>query len=351
MDELGLFWRMQANASYVLKDNVCKFGKQSKERMTIFLAANMTGCDKLTLAIIGKSEKPRQIHTVKNLDFHYYFNQAAWMTGHIFFDLFQKINVEMIKRKRSILMFIDNCKAHPTNFQFSNVTVIFLPANTTSVLQPMDAGVIKCFKGYYRTRMAKLLIKWVAENQFGALKSNAVQFYQAIQMAVASWEDVQVSTVSNCFRHCGFYKAKCLVEAIDAEYDEYKDIEAKFNSIIPKDEAICFDDYVNIDNHLSVSEPLNENPTTDDNTEINTAPANVDINGDLDEENTSDGAEVRIINLQMTVAHLEELKLYALQRSNKEFSNKMLKLIIELENLVFIEPKNYVQTQLNFYSN
>ena len=52
----------------------------------------------------------------------------------------------------------------------------------------------------------------------------------------------------------------------------------------------------------------------------------------------------------MTVSHLEELKLYALQRSNKEFSNKKLKLIIELENLVFMKPKNYVQTQLNFYS-
>ena len=81
-----------------------------------------------------------------------------------------------------------------------------------------------------------------------------------------------------------------------------------------------------------------------------TAPANVDINGNLDDENTPVGAEVRIINLQMTVSHLEELKLYALQRSNKEFSNKKLKLIIELENLVFMKPKNYVQTQLNFYS-
>jgi hypothetical protein len=28
-DELGLFWRMQAKSSYVVKDSICKYGKQS----------------------------------------------------------------------------------------------------------------------------------------------------------------------------------------------------------------------------------------------------------------------------------------------------------------------------------
>ena len=52
-DELGLFWRMQANATYKIKDAVCKLGKQSQERMTMFLAANMFGTDKLPLLVIG----------------------------------------------------------------------------------------------------------------------------------------------------------------------------------------------------------------------------------------------------------------------------------------------------------
>lgn len=37
-------------------------------------------------------------------------------------------------------------------FTMSNVTVIFLPANTTSVLQPLDAGIICTFKAYWRKR-------------------------------------------------------------------------------------------------------------------------------------------------------------------------------------------------------
>ena len=54
-DDLGLFWRVQASATYTVKDTVCKLGKQSKERMTIFVAANMDGTDKIPLVIIGIS--------------------------------------------------------------------------------------------------------------------------------------------------------------------------------------------------------------------------------------------------------------------------------------------------------
>jgi hypothetical protein len=42
-DELGLFWRTQPKSTYNVKDSICKFGKQSKERMTVFVAANMSG--------------------------------------------------------------------------------------------------------------------------------------------------------------------------------------------------------------------------------------------------------------------------------------------------------------------
>ena len=36
-DELGQFWRLMPSKSYVIKDGVCKFGKQSKERITVFV--------------------------------------------------------------------------------------------------------------------------------------------------------------------------------------------------------------------------------------------------------------------------------------------------------------------------
>jgi hypothetical protein len=192
-------------------------------------------------------------------------------------------------------MFIDNCRAHPVNLSFSNVKIIILPENTTSVLQPMDAGIIKCFKGYYRIRAARFLIKWTEQNQFGdKLEQNAIQFNQPIDMAVSLWGDVTSKTISNCFRHCGFYRPKCSIEVIDNEYDEFKLIDEQFKRVV-KEESVDLENFEVIDNNLSVSGPLNEIILHEPKVE------QVDINGDFDSPQAN---EVPIIHLKTINANL-----------------------------------------------
>ena len=57
-DEFGKFWRLVPSRSYVVKDMVCKFGKQSKERITNILFVSMM-VEKFMLEVIGKSETHR----------------------------------------------------------------------------------------------------------------------------------------------------------------------------------------------------------------------------------------------------------------------------------------------------
>ena len=46
-----------------------------------------------------------------------------------------------------VLLLLDNCPSHITEgLTLSNTEVLFLPPNTTSTLQPIDAGVIMSFK-------------------------------------------------------------------------------------------------------------------------------------------------------------------------------------------------------------
>ena len=52
-DELGLFWRVTPEKTYLIKGNKCKKGKQAKERVTVLTCANMDGSDKLQLVVIG----------------------------------------------------------------------------------------------------------------------------------------------------------------------------------------------------------------------------------------------------------------------------------------------------------
>ncbi len=57
----------------------------------------------------------------------------------------QRIDARFRKRSRKILLFVDNCPAHPKKLkcQLQAVKVVHLPPNTTSKLQPMDMGIIQ----------------------------------------------------------------------------------------------------------------------------------------------------------------------------------------------------------------
>ena len=57
-DETGLFFKLLPDRTYTYKGDNCHGGKRSKERITLMIAANMDGSEKLPLLAIGKSAKP-----------------------------------------------------------------------------------------------------------------------------------------------------------------------------------------------------------------------------------------------------------------------------------------------------
>ena len=82
-DETGLFYQCLPNKTYTLKGEKASHGlKESKQRLTVLVATNMSGSDKVAPLIIGKSAKPR-CFSGKKIPFPYQSNSKAWMTGTI----------------------------------------------------------------------------------------------------------------------------------------------------------------------------------------------------------------------------------------------------------------------------
>ena len=52
------------------------------------------------------------------------------------------------------MLFLDNCSAHP-DVVCSNIKLSFLPPNTTSRLQPCDAGIIQNVKVHYHKQLLR----------------------------------------------------------------------------------------------------------------------------------------------------------------------------------------------------
>lgn len=82
------------------------------------------------------------------------------MTKHIFESWLKKLDLNMKKRNRKIILFMDNVGSHKTenSIRLNNVRVEFLPANTTAKIQPLDQGIIRSFKALYRREIINELL-------------------------------------------------------------------------------------------------------------------------------------------------------------------------------------------------
>lgn len=79
------------------------------------------------------------------------------MTGDYFQQYMHMLNKKMKKAKRKILMIMDNFSGH-TKLKLSNIELLFIPPNTTSILQPLDLGIIRNFKYHYRFKSVQFRI-------------------------------------------------------------------------------------------------------------------------------------------------------------------------------------------------
>ncbi|XP_064482964.1 tigger transposable element-derived protein 6-like [Ornithodoros turicata] len=111
-DETALFFKLLPECTLAVKNDNCKGGKKSKERISVLLCCNMTGTAKLKPLVIGKSRNPRAFKNVRSLPVDYRWNQKAWMTSAIFTEWLLQLEKKMKEQKRHIALILDNCSAH-----------------------------------------------------------------------------------------------------------------------------------------------------------------------------------------------------------------------------------------------
>ena len=105
------------------------------------------------------------------------------------------LEIRMKDQERRILLIIDNCSSHncvPRHLEY--VKVLFLPPNTTSILQPMDQGIIHTLKWHYRARVVRRMLCNIASE-----RDIYINILEATQMFSAAWRALKEEIISNCF--------------------------------------------------------------------------------------------------------------------------------------------------------
>lgn len=186
-DELGLFFNLTPDKSMVHRTETCHGGKRSKERVTVLLACNEDGSDKLKPFMIGKSKNPRCFKNVRHFPCDYSNNRKAWMTGEEFKLWLKRVDGKMRALRRKIVLLVDNCPAHPKDLDFlTNVRVEFLPPNTTSHTQPLDMGIIKVLKHHYRQKLVRRLLNLLSRGEPLTPKDWRIDLFQAMHYVAVS---------------------------------------------------------------------------------------------------------------------------------------------------------------------
>jgi hypothetical protein len=230
-DETALYYKNMPRKSFVTEKDECKGVKGNKTRITIMLTCSMAG-EKLNPLVIGhfKSPRPLKGFNTAQIGVNYAFSTKAWMTSDLFKNYLYAMNQMMISENRKILLILDNAPSHPY-VELSNVELMFLPKNTTSILQPLDMGVIKSFKNHY----FNALINSIDHENIGET-SNVLQktnLRNAMIFVSIAWDNVDEETIKNCFRKgfienldcCNVSKEEFIIETIidttiEAVFDE-----------------------------------------------------------------------------------------------------------------------------------
>ena len=100
---------------------------------------------------------------------------------------------------------MDNAGCHPQELEnkYSNIKICFLPANTTSKLQPLDLGIIKSFKVYYRQLLLRYVISKIDQCSTASEVVKSINVLVAIRWAAVAWSQVKEETIRKCFRKAG----------------------------------------------------------------------------------------------------------------------------------------------------
>ena len=149
-DKISLYFQALPEGTMCFQTEKLSGGKKEKQSLTVLLMANMDGSDKRKPLVIGKSAKPKCFRGVASLTVTYRSNKNAWMTAALFQNWVIDFDKCMHTKRIKVCLLIDNCSTY--NIEKAHlkcVELVYLPANTTSFIQPLDQGIIRNFKHFF----------------------------------------------------------------------------------------------------------------------------------------------------------------------------------------------------------
>nr|XP_006114656.1 jerky protein-like [Pelodiscus sinensis]XP_006114657.1 jerky protein-like [Pelodiscus sinensis]XP_025036178.1 jerky protein-like [Pelodiscus sinensis] len=205
----GLFWRCLPSSALAGAGEVgAPVFKRNKDCVTLLTCANATGTHKIKLLMVSKFKQPGTFKGIVHQLVEYKTQPNAWVDKDIFLYWFHHIFAPAVKdhlkerglaEDTKVILVLDDSQARPSEAELvsGNIFTIFLPANVTSLIQPMDQGITQNLKALYRREFTRELLNF----------EGAVQEFQsrysikdAVFNAARAWSVVKPTTLKRAWR-------------------------------------------------------------------------------------------------------------------------------------------------------
>lgn len=246
--ETGFFWQALPDRGFGQQGKECKGGKKSKKRLTAAFIVSAAG-KKEKPVVICKSENPQCFERFDKslLPVDYFSHKKAWMTGEIMESVLTKLNHSYAATDRKVLLLMDNAKCHPEYLKtkFSNIKIVFLPANM------LQRGIVQNFKVHYRRLFLKHVLARI--DQCGAASDvvKSINILAAVRWVAFAWEMVKPETISKCFRKAGVLQdntvnVMCAQDSDDPflEMDACLELQNLIKKTVPPEQSCSLVEYL-----------------------------------------------------------------------------------------------------------
>ena len=115
----------------------------------------------------------------------------------------QQWDIELRLQNCHIALTLDNFTGHTIQYEPKNITFIYFQPGLTSHIQPLDAGIIRCFKAHYRHEFC---LRAIQRDNAAEEDIYKIDLLEAMMMAMQAWESVSPATLKHCWNHTGIQR-------------------------------------------------------------------------------------------------------------------------------------------------
>ncbi|GBM59130.1 hypothetical protein AVEN_255666-1 [Araneus ventricosus] len=207
---------------------------------------------------------------------------------------------------------MNNATSHPDDLKLKNICLVFLPPNTTSMLQPLDQGIIRSFKVGYRKLFLRHVFSQIpsCKSSKELAKSKAV-FLNTSEVATGSTTEKSEKELAD------------LVSNLDSN--------------------VRVEEYVKTDDDLSIEE---ENLHVSNFIHRDTTEA-LDLPEDDDEESPMEDCKIK--DYSQALKYNKQLKQFFLNNEDSEGLTKLNPMKLHLEKQVCCVKKRNQTLSTDFF--